>query len=149
MSKPFPPGSPAHLKWGVRAWKVLAKCGPLRRQWRPTQSKLNSSAICWGVDAWGSCWLSSPELFVSGKVRVLFLSLKKGPKAFRLPREIWVKWAELNLTALTYTSLGLCTQFAVLLLLMVCRRFLQLWASSLLFPQRKAGRFFPWTFWLG
>ena len=31
------------------------------------------------------------------------LELKKGSKAFRLPREIWVERAEVNLTALTYS----------------------------------------------
>ena len=159
MSKPFPPGSPAHLMWGVRAWKVLTKCGPLRGSENRHTVRVKQLG-----DLLRRWCLRAPLIVIAQAHRFregphFILELKKGLKAFRLPREIWVKWGEVNLAALMHKSLGHSTQFAILLLLMVSRRFLQLWASSLLFLQsvddffviqgRGGGGGFPWYFWLG
>ena len=88
MSKPFPPGSPAHLMWGVRAWKVLTKCEPLRGQWRRHKVRVKQLGDLL------RCWCSRALPIVISRAHRLreglrfIIELRKGPKAYGLPREI-------------------------------------------------------------
>ena len=117
--------------WGVR-----------KRYWQSMNLSEGSEVRVEQLSNMLRCWRSRTQLIVIAQAHYFregprfILELKKGLKAFRLLYEIWVEWAEVNLTALVYKSLGLFTQFGVLLtLLMISRRFLQLWASSFVFPQ--------------